>query len=172
APRTWELVRDLRSGTAVFTQPAGPIKCAGAPQKIAYLAADHWRRQGVLQDIHIVLVLPDPVMFKVPVWAAQLEKVAARYGIEVRLTSELVSVNGRDHTADVLNNSTGTKDSLSFDLLHVVPPQSAPDVVRTSPPADPASPYGYVDVDQYTLRHKRFDNVFALGDVANLPTSK
>jgi sulfide:quinone oxidoreductase len=31
APRTWELIRGMRRGTAVFTQPAGPIKCAGAP---------------------------------------------------------------------------------------------------------------------------------------------
>lgn len=92
APRTWELIRNLRAGTAVFTQPSGPIKCAGAPQKIAYLAADYWRKQGVLDDIRVVLVLPDPVMFKVPVWADQLEKVARRYGIEVLKESELVSV--------------------------------------------------------------------------------
>ncbi len=74
APRTWELIRSLRSGTAVFTQPSGPIKCAGAPQKIAYLAADYRRKQGVLSDIRIVLVPPDPVTFKVPIWAAKLER--------------------------------------------------------------------------------------------------
>ena len=172
APRTWELIRNLRSGTAVFTQPAGPIKCAGAPQKIAYLAADYWRKQGVLGDIRVVLVLPDPVMFKVPVWAAQLEKVAARYGIEVRRSSELVSVDGDARTLQIVDNAAGTKETLGFDLLHVVPPQSAPDVVKNSVLADPASPFGYVEVDQYTLRHKRYPNVFALGDVANLPTSK
>ncbi len=109
APRTWELIRNLRSGTAVFTQPAGPIKCAGAPQKIAYLAADYWRKQGVLGDIRVVLVLPDPVMFKVPVWAAQLEKVAARYGIEVRRSSELVSVDGDARTRQILDNAAGTE---------------------------------------------------------------
>ncbi|MGW1717598.1 FAD-dependent oxidoreductase, partial [Streptomyces sp. NPDC002156] len=58
APYTWELIRGMRSGTAVFTQPAGPVKCGGAPQKIAYLAADHWRRQGVLDRIRVILVLP------------------------------------------------------------------------------------------------------------------
>ena len=172
APRTWELIRNLRSGTAVFTQPAGPIKCAGAPQKIAYLAADHWRREGVLGDIRVVLVLPDPVMFKVPVWADQLERVADRYGIEVRRSSELVAVDGSARTIDVLDNATGTKETLGFDLLHVVPPQSAPDVVRNSVLADPSSPFGYVEVDKHTLQHPRFGNVFALGDVANVPTSK
>jgi sulfide:quinone oxidoreductase len=172
APRTWELIRNMRSGTAVFTHPAGPIKCAGAPQKIAYLAADHWRRRKVLDDIRIILVLPDPAMFKVPVWAAQLEKVAQRYGIEVRLNSEMVSLDGDRRTAEIVDNASGAKESLSFDLLHAVPPQRAPHVVETSPLADPASPFGYVEVDQHTLRHQRYDNVFALGDVANLPTSK
>lgn len=172
APRTWELIRNLTSGTAVFTQPSGPIKCAGAPQKIAYLAADYWRRTGVLGDIRVVLVIPDPVMFKVPVWAKALEKVAARYGIEVRLSSEMTSLDGVERTVEVLDNATGTKETLPFDLVHLVPPQSAPDVVQTSQLADPASPFGYIDVDKHTLRHKRFGNVFALGDVANLPTSK
>lgn len=60
APTTWEFIRGMRRGTAVFSMPSGPIKCAGAPQKIAYLAADYWRRQGVLDDIRVVLVLPTP----------------------------------------------------------------------------------------------------------------
>ena len=76
--KTWELIRRLRSGTAVFTMPAGPIKCAGAPQKIAYLAADYWRQQGVLDDIRVVLVLPTPGMFGVQVFADELERVVRR----------------------------------------------------------------------------------------------
>ncbi len=78
APKTWEFVKGMRSGTAVFSMPSGPIKCAGAPQKIAYLAADWWRRQGVLSDINIVLVLPTPTMFGVPEFSAVLEQAAAR----------------------------------------------------------------------------------------------
>lgn len=58
APATWKFIRETRSGTAVFGMPAGPIKCAGAPQKIAYLAADHWRKRGLLKNIDIHLVLP------------------------------------------------------------------------------------------------------------------
>ena len=63
APKTWQMIQKMRSGTAVFTMPSGPIKCAGAPQKIAYLAADYWREQGVLDAIRVVLVLPTPGMF-------------------------------------------------------------------------------------------------------------
>jgi sulfide:quinone oxidoreductase len=94
APRTWEFILDLRGGTALFTMPAGPIKCAGAPQKIAYLAADWWRRKGVLKDTRIILVLPTAAMFSQPDWAKVLEGIAAGYGIEVRKESQLVEVDG------------------------------------------------------------------------------
>ncbi len=172
APHTWDLIREMRSGTAVFTQPASPFKCGGAPQKIAYLAADHWRRQGRLDDIRVVLVIPDPAIFKAPTWVPLLERVAARYGIEVRLQSELVAVDGARRELTIRDNAAGEKQILSYDMLHAVPPQSAPDWVKASPLADPASPFGYVEADRHTLVHPRHPNVFALGDAANLPTSK
>jgi sulfide:quinone oxidoreductase len=104
APRTWDFIRDTTGGTALFTMPPGPIKCAGAPQKIAYLAADWWRRQGRGDDIRIILVLPTPAMFSQPDWAKVLEGIAAGYGIEVRRESQLVEVNGEVRQAVVLDN--------------------------------------------------------------------
>ncbi|WP_250405218.1 NAD(P)/FAD-dependent oxidoreductase [Streptomyces cellostaticus] len=172
APRTWELVRGLRSGTAVFTHPATPVKCGGAPQKIAYLAADHWRRQKVLDRIRVILVVPDEVLFKVPEWARVLEQVTDRYGIEVRLRSEMTAVDGDRREVVLTDHANGTAETVPYDLLHAVPPQSAPDWVKSSPLADPASPLGFVAADRHTLRHPRYPEVFALGDVANLPTSK
>ncbi|MFF1323630.1 NAD(P)/FAD-dependent oxidoreductase [Streptomyces chartreusis] len=172
APRTWDLIRRTRSGTAVFTHPAGPLKCGGAPQKIAYLAADHWRKQKVLDRMRVILVLPDPVMFKVPAWSRVLEKVAARYGIEVRLRSEMTAVDGDAHEVTITDHATGAKETIGYDLLHAVPPQSAPGWLKSGPLADPASPQGFVAADKFTLQHPHYGNVFALGDVANLPTSK
>ncbi len=93
APKTWQFIQATRSGTAVFTVTGGPIKCAGAPQKIAYLAADYWRQQGVLKDIDVHLVLPTPGMFGVKVVAKALEAVVADYGINVHFSSELDSVD-------------------------------------------------------------------------------
>lgn len=72
----------------------------------------------------------------------------------------------------VTDHSTGDEETLAFDLLHAVPPQSAPGWVKRSPLADPTSPYGYAEVDKFTLQYPGHRNVFALGDVANLPTSK
>jgi sulfide:quinone oxidoreductase len=172
APKTWELIRSMRSGTAVFTMPAGPIKCAGAPQKIAYLAADYWREQGVLPDIRVVLVLPTPGMFGVEVFSDELERVAARYGIEVHKNSELVEVDPDGRHAIIVDHGTDAKDSIGFDMLHLVPPQSAPDWLKETPLADPANPAGYVEIDKNTLRHVRYPNVFSLGDAGNSPTSK
>ncbi|MGW5671862.1 FAD-dependent oxidoreductase [Micromonospora sp. NPDC003776] len=172
APRTWDFIRAVRGGTAIFTMPAGPIKCGGAPQKIAYLAADWWRRQGVLDDVRVILVLPTPTIFGQPDWARVLTDVAAGYGIEVRYQSQLVEVDGDSRRAVLLDDATGTKETLDYELLHAVPPQSAPDWLKGGPLADPASPYGYLAVDRHTLRSDRWPEVFALGDVANLPTSK
>ena len=41
---TWEVLKNFKGGTALFTQPSTPIKCGGAPQKIMYLADDHFRK--------------------------------------------------------------------------------------------------------------------------------
>ncbi len=172
APKTWTMIRALRSGTAVFTMPAGPIKCAGAPQKIAYLAADYWREQGVLKDIRMVLVLPTPGMFGVKEFSDELDRVVADYGIEVRFSSEVTAVDSAGKTVSVRDNTTESSEEMNYDFLHAVPPQSAPDWLKISALADPESPGGYVQVDKNTLRHTRYPDVFALGDAGSSPNSK
>ena len=173
APKTWQLVEPMRSGTAVFTMPSNPIKCAGAPQKIAYLAADWWRLKGVLSNIHVVLVMPTPAMFGVPEFARVLDQVAQRYGIDVRLQHEMVELNPDDREVVLVDRRNGadSKVSLNYDLLHAVPPQSAPDWIKEGPLSD-GTATGYVDVDKHTHQHTRYPNVFALGDAGNTPNSK
>ena len=172
APKTWEFIRNTRSGSAVFTMPSGPIKCAGAPQKIAYLAADHWRKEGVLDDIDVHLVLPTPGMFGVPVFSAELDKVVADYGINVHFKSELESVDPDGRQATFKSVDEGSDGfSLPYDVMHVVPHQSAPNWVKQSPLATDA-PTGYVDVDKHTHQHVRYNNIFSLGDAGSTPNSK
>ena len=172
APRMWDFIRGDRGGTGIFTMPPGPIKCAGAPQKIAYLAADWWRSQGVLERTRMILVLPTAVIFSQPDWAKVLERVAAGYGIEVRRESQLVEVDADSRQAVIADTKAGTKESIGYDVLHATPPQSAPDWLKSSPLADAASPFGYAAVDKHTLQSPDWPNVFALGDAASLPTSK
>lgn len=172
APRTWEFIRDLRSGSAVFMMPSGPIKCAGAPQKIAYLAADYWRRQGVLKDIDVHLVVPTPRLFGIPAIADSLDVVAADYGITVHTSAEVTSIDaaGRKVTVSGVGEN-GSDTMLGFDVLHAAPRQSAPDWIKSSP-LSTGDANGYVEIDKHTMQHVRYPNVFSLGDAGSTPNSK
>lgn len=172
APATWKFIRETRSGTAVFTVPAGPIKCAGAPQKIAYLAADYWREQGVLDKMDIHLVLPTPGMFGVKEFSDVLVGVAKRYGIKVHLQSEAISVNSDAREVTIADRANDSEGTLGYDVMHMVPPQSAPDWVKKTSLADPANPAGYIEIDKHTMQHTRYPDVFALGDAGSSPNSK
>ncbi|MCU0259873.1 MAG: NAD(P)/FAD-dependent oxidoreductase [Ilumatobacteraceae bacterium] len=170
APRTWEFMQATTSGTAVFAAPSGAIKCAGAPQKIAYLAADYFRRQG-RSGVKVMLVLPGAKIFGVPEFAATLMQVIDRYGIDLRLESEVIEVNHERNEAIVLDRANDEKYAVEYSMLHVVPPQSAPDWVKATPLAS-ADPKGWVDVDKHTMQHVRHHNVFSLGDASSTPNSK
>jgi sulfide:quinone oxidoreductase len=172
APKTWDYIRETTSGTAVFTMPSGPIKCAGAPQKIAYLAADYWRQQNVLKDIDVVMVLPTPGMFGVPEFARVLEQVVDRYGIDVRFESEVVRIDGENKRLVIRDNSVGSESTLDYDMVHLTPPQSAPDWLKATPLAVPDDPKGWVDIDKNTMQHHRYPEIFALGDAGSSPNSK
>ena len=170
---TWECVQKLKAGDKVVcTQPPMPFKCPGAPQKIAYLIADRLRRRGILDKCKVDFFTHAPAIFGVPYFARALVKVAARYGIGVHYQQQLVAVNGNAKTATfefVGENRKGEKENIPFDLLHVTPPQSPHDEIKSSPLANAA---GWVDVNQATLQHVRYANVFSLGDVCSTPNSK
>ncbi|WP_242423770.1 FAD/NAD(P)-binding oxidoreductase, partial [Frankia sp. EI5c] len=172
APATWNFVRNLRSGTALFTMPSTPVKCGGAPMKIAFLAADYWRRTGVASDIRIVLAFGASALFRVAAYLPALEAAVARYGLDLRLSTELTEIRPEGRQAVLRDLVSGATTELNYDLMHVTPPQRAPEWIRSGPLAGADDPGGYVTVDPATLRHTRYPDVFALGDVANLPTSK
>ena len=170
APYTWELVKNFKGGKAVFTQPAGAIKCAGAPQKALYLSADYWRNNGVKAE-SIQFRNGAPALFSVPFYAKALSRIMDSYGAKAQLENALVEVRGGEKIAVFERTENGEKirEEVAYDLLHVVPPQSAPDFIRNS---SLANADGWVDVHQSTLRHVRYNNIFSLGDCSSLPTSK
>ncbi|MBK0328075.1 TIGR01244 family phosphatase [Rhodobacteraceae bacterium F11138] len=172
APYTWQLVQELRGGTALFTQPPMPIKCAGAPQKAMYLSADHWHRCGRLKDIDIHFCNAGGVLFGVKDYVPALMEYVKKYDATLGFFHNLVAVDGPAKKA-IFEVKEPEKEprrvEMTFDMMHVCPPQTAPDFIRVSPLADAA---GWVDVDQAALRHKSFDNIWALGDVMNAPNAK
>lgn len=172
APYTWQLVQEMKEGRAIFTQPPMPIKCAGAPQKAMYLSGDAWFRNGALKDIDIQFMNAGGVLFGVKDYVPALMQYVEKYDASLNFFHNLVSVDGPAKTAtfNVAKPDTdATEVTVDFDMMHVCPPQVAPDFIRVSALADAA---GWVDVDQSTLRHKSFDNIWSLGDVMNTPNAK
>ncbi|MFN5118987.1 MAG: FAD/NAD(P)-binding oxidoreductase [Cyanobacteriota bacterium] len=171
---TWETIRAFRGGNAVFTCPPMPIKCPGAPQKIAYLADDVFRRDSSLRGrFQVIYATATPGIFGVPTYAAPLREVVARRGIDARYNHVLTEVRpeSREAVFRVSEGETSREEVIPYGMLHVTPPMAAPDVVATSPLAIDG-PGGFVEVDKFSLQHLRFANVFALGDVAGMPNSK
>ena len=172
APYTWKLVKGLKSGRAVFTQPPMPIKCAGAPQKALYLSSDHWLRQGLLNNIDVQFYNAGAVLFGVKDYVPALMKYIERYNAKLNFNHRLIKVDADVKTAWFERTDADGQKSVvdtHFDMIHVCPPQQAPDVIRSSALVDAA---GWVDVDQETLRHKKFSNIWSLGDVMNAPNAK
>ena len=176
APKTWELIQGLRRGTAVFTMPTGTVKCDGATQKVMYLACDYWRQQGVLGDIRVVMVVPTPTVYGVEVVDDELNRKIAEYGVELRTSSEVTEVDGAARTVRIARVGSGQCDDdgelLTYDLLHAVPPQVAPDWLQATGLTRAGDPGGFVDVDPETLRHRRYPDIWSLGDAAGTKNFK
>ncbi|MBV6442331.1 MAG: NAD(P)/FAD-dependent oxidoreductase [Haliscomenobacteraceae bacterium CHB4] len=172
APYTFECLQNLKEGTAIFTAPSGAVKCGGAPQKIMYLAADYFRRAGLAGKVKVEFWTAGGVIFGIEKYAKTLRKVVERYGINTHFKHDLIRVNGPAHKATfkvTAPDGSVSEETVHFDMLHVTPPQSAPDFISSSPLANAA---GWVDVDKYTLQHNKYPNIFSLGDAAGLPNSR
>ncbi|TDR12986.1 NAD(P)/FAD-dependent oxidoreductase [Marinomonas communis] len=172
APYTWQNVQQLKKGKAIFTQPPMPIKCAGAPQKAMYLSCSEWLSQGVLGDIDVEFCNAGGVLFGVADYVPALMSYIEKYRIQLNLNQTLIAVDGEQQVATFeVTNAQGEKEQIekSFDMLHVCPPQCALDFIKHSPLADDA---GWVDVYPDTLQHKKYNNVFGLGDGTNTPNAK
>ncbi len=180
---TWEVIKNFKGGTALFTQPTTPIKCGGAPQKIMYLAESHWRKSGVRGRTDVVFATPGTIIFGVPQIAKTLMNVVDRKDINLRFGYKLVKIDGpnriawyefADHEKEynhkgVKTEKDGKLTGIYYDMMHTAPPSVAPEFVRRSELVNDA---GWLEVDKHTLQHLRYANIFGLGDVAALPTAK
>ncbi len=185
---TWEVIRNFKGGNAVFTQPTTPIKCGGAPQKIAYLAADHFKKKKIKDNTNVIFATPGSVIFGVKPIRETLTKVLDNYGMHFKPFYAPFKIDPDKkiiyfrHTAEGENQCVITEDNsigekmtgdavieLPFDILHLAPPQTAPKFVKES---DLVTETGWLDVDHHSLQHNKYANIFGLGDVAALPTAK
>jgi len=166
---TFENIKNLKKGTAIFTHPSTPIKCGGAPIKICFLADDYWSKHGVRANMSIKFIKGGPGIFAVKKYADALTKVAERKAIECVWNTDLASIDSDKKEATFKNIQTGETTVEKYDLIHVTPRMSSPDFIKNSPLA---AADGWVDVNKGTTQHNKYSNVFSLGDNSNLPTSK
>ena len=173
AERLWSAMRSFTGGTAVFTNPLGQVKCGGAPQKIMYLADAYWRDQGLRGSTRVVGAFAGTVMLGVPEINTTLESLVMERGIEMLFQHDLRAVDGAARKATFRQLEREEDVTIDYDFLHVTPPMRAPAPVAESPLAVTEGLHtGFADVDHYSLQHRRYPNVFALGDSAALPTAK
>lgn len=200
---TWKVLKNFKGGTALFTQPATPIKCGGAPQKIMYLAESYFRKSGVRSKTDIVFATPGTIIFGVKEIAKTLMNIIDRKDINLRFFHKLVEVDAKNQIAwyelvkqpeaggcilrseetdtvkidknfvynykDVKVSVKNGRYGIHYDMMHTAPPSVAPAFVRESSLVNEA---GWVDVDKHSLQHRKYPNIFSLGDVAGLPTAK
>ncbi|XP_013411572.1 sulfide:quinone oxidoreductase, mitochondrial [Lingula anatina] len=167
--RTINGIETFKGGNAVFTLPNTPIKCAGAPQKIMYLAESKWKASGIKNKTKLIYNTALGVMFSAPKYAKVLEQICKERGIEVNFKRNLVEVRPDKKEADFMKLDTGETYTLPYDFMHVTPPMTPPTELMNSPIVDPT---GYVNVNKNTLQHVVYPNIFAIGDCTNVPTSK
>lgn len=172
APYTYECLKNIKPGdTILFTAPATPVKCGGAPQKVMYMTADYLRRKGLLKDVTLEFVSGGSMLFAVKKYAATLQKMVDKYGLTLHFKHDLVEIDTekKQATFKLMNGWGNVTVTKKFDMIHVTPPQSAPDFIRQSPLADAK---GWIDVDKFSLQHTKYKNIFALGDATNTPNAK
>lgn len=167
-------IKDLKKGRALFTHPLGPVKCAGAPQKIMWLGLDGWKKAGLYSphgpgesDIQITFATGMPVLFGVPKYNEKLQQLREQRGVEGLFQHDLVAIEG--NTAVFARPDDPNPVRRPFDMLHAVPKMGPHEFVSSSPLSDSN---GFVDVDQNTLQHSSYSNVWSCGDASSLPTSK
>lgn len=192
---TWDVLRQFKGGNALFTQAPTVVKCGGAPQKIMYLADDYFAQQKIKDKTNVIYATNGTVIFGIKGFKETLMEVVNRKKINLRLFHKLVKIDGDKKLAyyeithsdsDIehpieynpnpntkIQNPAPKQVVIPFDMLHLAPPQSAPDFIKKSPLVYQDGPNkGWLEVDKYTLQHPRYKNVYALGDAAALPTAK
>jgi sulfide:quinone oxidoreductase len=184
AAKTWQAARTFteQGGVGVFTRPATEMKCAGAPLKHAFLIEDIASRTVGAGKFEMHYAAPQPALFGVPIVAEKVRMLFGQRGIKTHMQHKLLSIEPGQKRAvfEKTEVDPATKAEvksnveLPYDYIHIIPPQRAPEVIRQSGLswADKWTDQGWVECDQKTMRHLRYPEIFALGDVAGVPKGK
>ena len=175
ASATWQALSRFADsgGIGLFGRPPGEMKCAGAPLKYTFISDDHLRRRGNRGKAELMYMAQSKSLFGVPIVAEKVRMLFQDRGVKVHQEHVLQSIDLGRRIA-TYRTPAGTLEQ-AYDFINVVPPMRAPEVVRNSPLPWSEGPWaadGWAEVDRHTLRHKRYPEVFAVGDIAGVPKGK
>ncbi|CAK9294034.1 unnamed protein product [Gordionus sp. m RMFG-2023] len=174
--KTFQVMKRLKQGNAVFTFPNTSVKCAGAAQKILYLTEDYTRIHGTRSSVNFHYMTPQPTIFMVPHYSKRLDVIIKERGINFHPLHSLVQVDDPHKEAKfTVAAETGKEGAVTYnyEMLHVTPPMSVPDVLKNSPLTDlKVNPIGYMCVDKDYLCSTKYSNIFGIGDCTDAPKSR
>lgn len=176
AEATWSAMDAFRQkgGEALMTLPATPLKCAGAPLKMTFMIDDRLRQAGTRDKSKVTFHSAIGNIFSVPKVAANVIARWEKKDIPVVYHSKLVAIDIGARRATFADQE-GQRTELGYDFIHAVPPMRAPDVIKNSALSikeGPMAAGGWLEVDKFTLQHKRYPNVFGIGDINGTPRGK
>lgn len=175
AEATWRSMSEFadKGGVGVFLRPGTEMKCAGAPLKYTFITDDYLRRRGNRGKAELVYNANNKALFSVPIVHEKVRMLFDQRQVKVNYERVLESIDIGKRIA-VFKSAVGPVE-LQYDFINVIPPMRAPDAVRNSPLPWQEGGWakdGWMEVEKHNLRHKRFENVFAVGDVAGVPKGK
>ncbi|HUJ06418.1 MAG TPA: FAD/NAD(P)-binding oxidoreductase [Streptosporangiaceae bacterium] len=155
---------DFEGGRLVVNITDMPIKCPVAPLEFTFLAEAYFRRRGMRDRVEITYATPLPGAFTKPICTEQLSWMLDERKIAIETDFMVERIDGEKKALISYDER-----EIPFDLLVTVPLNMGADYIARSGLGDELN---YVPVDKHTLLSKAHDNIFAIGDASDIPTSK
>jgi sulfide:quinone oxidoreductase len=164
ATRLFKALTGFEGGTIVIGVAGIPYKCPPAPVEFAFLLDDYLRSRHIRDKCQVKLLSPLNRAFTIETTSKLVQPILAERGIEL---TGFFNVESVDPVAQTVSSLEG--ETLNYDLLVLVPPHRGQKVIEDSALGDER---GWVPVNKNTLKHDKFDHIWAIGDTTNIPISK